>query len=54
MSEMNYFEMKALMTDLSVTGRNLAFHILSYLDFNSLINARMVCKTWFIFLEKER
>ena len=47
-----YFEIEMLMKNN--TYKNLAQAILSKLDFESLIQARKVSKTWYAFLENER
>ena len=49
-----FFDMEGLMTNYGITGKNITSQILSYLDFDSMVNARMVSKTWYRFLENER
>jgi hypothetical protein len=50
----SFFDMEGLMTNYGITGKNVTSHILSYLDFDSMVAARMVSKTWYQFLEDER
>jgi hypothetical protein len=50
----SFFYMEGLMTNYGITGKNVTSHILSYLDFDSMVAARMVSKTWYQFLEDER
>ena len=47
----SFFDMEGLMTNYGITGKNVTSQILSYLDFDSMVAARMVSKTWYsIFL----
>jgi len=50
----SFFDMEGLMTNYGITGKNVTSQILSYLDFDSMVAARMVSKTWYRFLEDER
>ena len=50
----SFFDMEGLMTNYGITGKNVTSHILSYLDFDSMVAARMVSKSWYQFLEDER
>ena len=50
----SFFKMEDLMTNYGVTGKNITSKILSNLDFKSMVAARMVSKTWYAFIEKER
>ena len=40
--------------DYGLTGENLAHEIFSYLDFSSIQDTRLVCKSWNRFLSKDR
>ena len=42
------------MLNYGITGKNITSVILSYLDFDSMVAARMVSKTWYRFIEKEQ
>ena len=42
------------MTNYGITGKNITSQILSYLNFDSMVAARMVSKTWYQTLEDER
>ena len=48
-----FLDMEGLMTNYGLTGTNLTRHILSFLDFDSMVAARMVSKTWYHFIENE-
>ena len=37
-----------------IIGVNVTSHIFSYLDFKSMVAARMVSKTWYAFIENQR
>ena len=50
----SFFNMEGLMTNYGMTGKNVTAHIFSYLNFDSMVAARMVSKTWYQFLEDER
>ena len=50
----SFFKMEDLMTNYGAIGKNLTSKILSYLDFKSMVAARMVSKTWYAFIEKEQ
>ena len=49
-----FFNMEGLMTNYGAIGKNITSNILSSLDFKSMVAARMVSKTWYAFIEKER
>ena len=40
--------------DYGMTGQNLAHVIFSYLDFPSIQDCRLVCKSWSIFLSNDK
>ena len=42
------------MTNYGITGKNMTQYILSFLDYDSMVAARMVSKTWYLFLENEK
>ena len=50
----SFLDMEGLMTNYGITGKNITAQILSYLDFDSMVAARMVSKTWYQTLEDER
>jgi hypothetical protein len=50
----SFFDMENFMTSYGITGKNVTSHILSFLDFKSMIAARVVSKTWYTFIENER
>ena len=50
----SFFDMENFMTSYGITGKNVTSHILSYLDFKSMMAARMVSKTWYTFIENEQ
>ena len=50
----SFFNMEDLMTNYGAIGKNITSTILSYLDFESMVAARMVSKTCYAFIEKER
>ena len=50
----SFFNMEDLMTIYGAIGKNVTSKILSYLDIKSMAAARMVSKTWYNFIEKER
>ena len=50
----SFFDMENFMTSYGITGKNVTSHILSYLDFKSMMAARMVSKTWYNFIENEQ
>ena len=50
----SFFNVEDLMTNYGIVGKNVTSKILSYLDFKSMVAARMVSKTWYAFIEKER
>ena len=50
----SFFDMEVLMTNHGIMGKNITSKILSNLDFKSMVAARMVSKTWYDFIEKER
>ena len=50
----SFFNMEHLMTNYGAIGKNVTSKILSYLDFKSMVAARMVSKTWYAFIEKEQ
>ena len=50
----SFFNVEDLMTNYGAMGKNVTCKILSYLDFKSMVAARMVSKTWYAFIEKER
>jgi len=54
MSADTFFDTEGLMTTYGMTGRDITFQILSYLDFETMVNSRLVSKTWYRFLENER
>ena len=49
-----FFNVEDLMTNYGAIGKNITSTILSSLDFKSMVAARMVSKTWYAFIEKER
>jgi len=50
----SFLDMENFMTSYGITGKNVTSQILSYLDFKSMMAARMVSKTWYTFIENER
>ena len=50
----SFLDMEGLMTNYGITGKNITSQILSYLNFDSMVAARMVSKTWYQTLEDER
>ena len=50
----SFFDMEGLMTNYGITGKNITSQILSYLNFDSMVAARLVSKTWYQTLEDER
>ena len=50
----SFFNMEDLMTSYGAIGKNVTSKILSYLDFKSMVAARMVSKIWYAFIEKEQ
>ena len=50
----SFLDMEDFMTNYGITGKNVTSTIFSYLDFKSMVAARMVCKTWYAFIENER
>ena len=44
--------LKGLMTIYGMTGENITLKIMSYLDYETLVTARMVSKTWVCFIYK--
>ena len=49
-----FFNIEDFMTNYGITGQSVTSKILSYLDFKSMTAARMVSKTWYVFIENER
>ena len=49
-----FFDIEDFMTNYGITGKNVTSKILSYLDFKSMMAARVVSKTWYVFIENER
>ena len=50
----SFLDMEDFMTNYGITGKNVTSTIFSYLDFKSMLAARMVSKTWYAFIENER
>ena len=50
----SFFDMEDFMKNYGITGKNVTTTIFSYLDFKSMLAARMVSKTWYAFIENER
>ena len=49
-----FFDIEDFMANYGITGKSVTSKILSYLDFKSMMAARMVSKTWYAFIENER
>jgi len=49
-----HFDTENFMKNYGITGINVTSHILSYLDFKSMVAARKVSKTWYAFIENQR
>jgi len=47
----SFFDTEGLMTIYGMTGENITLKIMSYLDYETLVTARMVSKTWYRFLD---